>query len=177
LRPRPIPIGRRRYCAASGCSPPGLDTSLPETKPGAAPPTIRERLAQHRREAVCSSCHSVIDPPGFALENFDAIGGWRTVDEGGRAVDSVGSTVSGASIEGLTGLRTLLLNPPDRFPRTVTEKLLAYAIGRRVEYYDQPAVRKIVRDAAASDYRWSAIILGIVNSPTFQMRAMPASTN
>ena len=157
--------------------PPGVDTSLPETKPGAAPPTIRERLAQHRREAVCSSCHSVIDPPGFALENFDAIGGWRTVDEGGRPVDPVGSTVSGASIEGLTGLRALLLNPADRFPRTVTEKLLAYAIGRRLESYDRPAVRKIVRDAAASDYKWSAIILGIVNSPTFQMRAMPAATN
>jgi hypothetical protein len=85
--------------------------------------------------------------------------------------------VSGASIEGLTGLRALLLNPADRFPRTVAEKLLAYAIGRRLEYYDRPAVRKIVRDAAASDYKWSAIILGIVNSPTFQMRSMPTATN
>jgi mono/diheme cytochrome c family protein len=157
--------------------PPGVDTTLPDTKPGSAPPTIRERLAQHRRDPVCSSCHSVIDPPGFALENFDAIGGWRTVDEAGKPVDATGSTVSGADIQGLTGLRALLLNPPDRFPRTVTEKLLAYAIGRRLDYYDRPAVRKIVRDAAANDYHWSSLILGIVNSPTFLMRASPAATN
>jgi hypothetical protein len=157
--------------------PPGVDTTLPDTKPGSAPPTIRERLAQHRRDPVCSSCHSVIDPPGFALENFDAIGGWRTVDEAGKPVDATGSTVSGADIQGLTGLRALLLNPSDRFPRTVTEKLLAYAIGRRLDYYDRPAVRKIVRDAAANDYRWSSLILGIVKSPTFLMRASPAATN
>jgi hypothetical protein len=153
--------------------PPGVDTSLPESSPGAVPATIRERLARHRRDAVCSSCHAVIDPPGFALEHFDAIGGWRTVDESGRPVDATGGAMSGATLEGLSGLRALLLNPSDRFPRTLTEKLLAYAIGRRLEYYDRPAVRKIVRDAAAHDYRWSAIILGIVNSPTFLMRAAP----
>jgi hypothetical protein len=112
----------------------------------------------------------VIDPLGFALENFDVIGGWRTVDESGRPVDASGSTVSGAKVEGLSGLRALLLEQPDQFPRTVTEKLLAYALGRRLEYYDRPAVRKIVRDAAAHDYRWSSIILGIVESPTFLMR-------
>jgi len=157
--------------------PPGLDTSLAEAKAGAVPPTIRERLAQHRRQAVCSTCHSVIDPPGFALENFDAIGGWRTQDEGGRPVDAVGSTVSGQSIEGLAGLRAMLLNPSFRFPRTVTEKLLAYALGRRLEYYDRPSVRQIVRDAEASDYRWSSIILGIVKSPAFQMRTTSTATN
>src|SRR6185295_19392214 len=96
--------------------PPGVDTSLPESQRGAIPPTIRERLAQHRRDPVCSSCHSVIDPPGFALEHFDAIGGWRTLDESGRPVDATGSTVSGSSIEGLSGLRALLLSPADRFP-------------------------------------------------------------
>jgi len=157
--------------------PPGLDTSLAEAKAGAVPPTIRERLAQHRRQAVCSTCHSVIDPPGFALENFDAIGGWRPQDEGGRPVDAVGSTVSGQSIEGLAGLRAMLLNPSFRFPRTVTEKLLAYALGRRLEYYDRPSVRQIVRDAEASDYRWSSIILGIVKSPAFQMRTTSTATN
>jgi hypothetical protein len=157
--------------------PPGVDTSLPESKPGAVPPTIRERLAQHRRDPVCSSCHSMLDPPGFALENFDAIGGWRTIDESGRPVDASGSTVSGAAINGLTGLRALLLDPADRFPRTVTEKLLAYAIGRRLDYYDRPAVRKIVRGAAGSDYRWSSLVLGIVNSPAFLMRATVATTN
>jgi mono/diheme cytochrome c family protein len=151
--------------------PPGVDTNLAEPKPGAAPPTIRERLAQHRRDPACSSCHSVIDPLGFALENFDAIGGWRTVDEGGRPVDAAGTTVSGASVEGLAGLRALLLDDPEQFPRTVTEKLMAYALGRRLEHYDRPAIRQIVRDAAARDYRWSSIIVGIVKSPGFLMRS------
>src|SRR5256886_12716531 len=151
--------------------PPGVDTNLTESKPGAAPKTIRERLAQHRQNPTCNSCHSVIDPLGFALENFDVIGGWRTIDEAGRPVDASGTTVGGAKVEGLGGLRTLLLAQPEQFPRTVTEKLLAYALGRRLEYYDRPAVRKIVRDAAARDYRWSALILGIVESPAFLMRA------
>jgi hypothetical protein len=150
--------------------PPGVNTTLPDAKPGAAPPTIRERLSQHRNNAVCSSCHSAIDPPGFALEHFDAIGGWRTVDEAGRPVDAVGTLVNGRTIEGLAGLRAYLLERPDRFPQTVTEKLLAYALGRRLEYYDRPAVRQIVRDAAADDFSWSSIILGIAKTPAFQMR-------
>jgi hypothetical protein len=154
--------------------PPGVNTTL-ESKPGALPPSIRERLAQHRTSPTCNSCHSVIDPLGFALENFDVVGGWRSIDESGKPVDASGTTASGAKIEGLTGLRALLLNEPDRFPRTVTEKLMAYALGRRLEYYDEPAVRKIVHDAAAKDYRWSSIILGIVQSPGFLMRtARPA---
>ena len=119
---------------------------------------------------MCGSCHAVIDPPGFALEHFDAIGGWRTIDESGKPVDAAGTTVSGAPIDGLGGLRALLLKDPERFPTTVTEKLLAYALGRRLEYYDRPAVRQIVRGAAAKDYRWSSLILGIVNSPAFSMR-------
>jgi hypothetical protein len=151
--------------------PPGVDTTLPDAKPGSTPPTIRERLAQHRNNAVCSSCHSAIDPPGFALEQFDAIGGWRTVDEAGRPVDAVGTLVNGRTLEGLSGLRAYLLDKPERFPQTVTEKLLAYALGRRLEYYDRPAVRQIVREAAASDFRWSSIVLGIARSPAFQMRA------
>jgi hypothetical protein len=112
----------------------------------------------------------VIDPPGFALEHFDAIGGWRTIDESGRPVDATGTTASGASVAGLAGLRAILLQRPDQFPTTVTEKLLAFALGRRLDYYDRPAVRQIVRGAAARDYRWSALILGIVNSPAFLMR-------
>ena len=135
--------------------PPGVDTTLTEAKPGAAPLTIRERLAQHRRDPSCASCHSVIDPLGFALENFDVIGGWRTVDESGQPVDATGTTAGGSKVTGLAGLRALLLEQPDQFPRTVTEKLLAYALGRRVEYYDRPAIRKIVRDASAENYRWS----------------------
>ena len=157
--------------------PAGVDTNLAENKPGAIPASIRERLAQHRTNPGCAGCHSVIDPLGFALENFDVIGGWRTVDESGKPVDAAGTTLSGAKIEGLAGLRSLLLEQPEQFPRTVTGKLLAYALGRRLEYYDRPAVRKIVRDAAAHDYRWSALIVGIVKSPGFLMRSSQGTTN
>jgi hypothetical protein len=149
--------------------PPGVDTNL-ENKPGAPPASMRERLAQHRKSPSCSSCHSVIDPLGFALENFDVIGGWRTVDESGKPVDASGATVSGDKVEGLSGLRALLLGDREQFPRTVTEKLMAYALGRPLEYTDRPAVRKIVSDAAGQNYRWSSLILGIVESPAFLMR-------
>ena len=149
--------------------PPGVSNL--DSKPGVIPPTMRERLAKHRTQTTCNSCHSVIDPLGFALENFDVVGGWRTIDEAGKPVDASGTTSSGKKINGLAGLRAALLEQPDQFPHTVTEKLMAYALGRRVEYYDQPAIRKIVRDAAAHQYRWSSIVLGIVQSPAFQMRA------
>ncbi|MEQ1728773.1 MAG: DUF1592 domain-containing protein [Vicinamibacterales bacterium] len=157
--------------------PPGLNTALPDPNPGTKPPTIRERLAQHRKQPVCASCHSVIDPSGFALESFDAIGAFRTIDESGKAVDATGNTVDGTPIDGLKGLRALLLNPKDRFPHTVAEKLMAYALGRRLEHFDRPTVRDIVRGAEASDYRWSAIVLGIVKSPAFLRRAAPTPTN
>ena len=117
----------------------------------------------------------MIDPLGFALENFDVIGGWRTIDEAGKPVDATGTTASGAKIDGLPGLRTLLLEQPEQFPRTVTEKLMAYALGRQVEYYDQPAVRKIVRDAAAENYRWSSLVLELWKARVFgcgQTRAL-----
>jgi hypothetical protein len=153
--------------------PPGVDTNL-ENKPGAAPVSMRERLARHRQNPSCSSCHAVIDPLGFALENFDVIGGWRTVDEAGKPVDASGATVGGDKVDGLSGLRTLLLADPEQFPRTVTEKLMAYGLGRPIEYSDRPAVRKIVRDAAANNYRWSALVVGIVESPAFLKRSMPA---
>jgi mono/diheme cytochrome c family protein len=157
--------------------PPGVSTTLVEPAGGALPPTIRERLAQHRTNAACASCHAAIDPLGFALENFDAIGGWRTIDEAGKPVDASGNTMSGATVQGLAGLRALLLEQPGQFPATVTEKLLAYALGRRLEYYDRPAVRQIVRDAAATDYRWSSLVMGIVKSPAFLMRAPQVATN
>jgi len=150
--------------------PAGVDTNLTD-KPGTTPKTIREKLAQHRTSPTCNGCHSVIDPLGFTLENFDVIGGWRTVDEAGRPVDATGETLGGAKIEGLRGLRALLLDDPEQFPRTVTEKLMAYALGRRVEYYDRPAIRKIVHDAAAQNYRWSSLVIGIVKSPSFLMRS------
>lgn len=149
--------------------PPGLDTTL-ETKPGAKPATIRARLADHRRNPSCNSCHSVIDPLGFALENFDVIGSWRAKDESGLAVDVDGATPGGTRVEGLAGLRAYLLAQPEQFPRALTAKLYAYALGRRVEYYDQPAIRQIVARAAAQNYKWSALILGITQSPAFLTR-------
>jgi Protein of unknown function (DUF1592)/Protein of unknown function (DUF1588)/Protein of unknown function (DUF1585)/Protein of unknown function (DUF1587)/Protein of unknown function (DUF1595)/Planctomycete cytochrome C len=154
--------------------PPGVNATL-ETKPGALPATMRERLAQHRTDASCNSCHSVIDPLGFALENFDVVGGWRTTDEAGKPVDASGTTASGEKINGLAGLRAALLEEPGQFAQTITEKLMAYALGRRLEYYDEPAVRKIVHEAAPRDYRWSSLVLGIVESPEFQMRASRAA--
>jgi mono/diheme cytochrome c family protein len=150
--------------------PPGVDTNI-DNKPGAAMKSIRERLAQHRNNPSCNACHASIDPLGFALENFDVIGGWRNTDESGQKVDATGVTVTGKKIDGLSGLRSLLLDDPQQFPRTVTEKLMAYALGRKLEYYDLPTVRKVVRDAAPQDYRWSAIVLGIVKSPNFLMRS------
>jgi Protein of unknown function (DUF1592)/Protein of unknown function (DUF1588)/Protein of unknown function (DUF1587)/Protein of unknown function (DUF1585)/Protein of unknown function (DUF1595)/Planctomycete cytochrome C len=155
--------------------PPGVDTNI-ENKAGAVPKSIRERLAEHRKNPSCNSCHVSIDPLGFALENYDVIGGWRTIDESGQKVDSSGVTVTGKKIDGLPGLRSLLLDDPQQFPRTVTEKMMAYALGRKLEYYDEPAVRKVVRDAASDDYRWSSIVLGIVKNPNFQKRnAAPAT--
>ncbi len=165
--------------------PPGVDTNLTENKTGAAPKTIRERLEQHRKVPTCNSCHSVIDPLGFALENFDVIGGWRTIDEAGKPVDASGATTSGQKIEGLSGLRALLLAQPEQFPRTVTEKLLAYALGRRIEYYDQPAVetnrtrRNGGKLSLVVDYFGNcreSFILKETNDMTFLTKSLPRRT-
>src|SRR5207237_8393447 len=101
----------------------------------------RKKLSQDSTNPTCNNCHSMIDPLGFTLENFDSIGGWRTVDESGRPVDASGTTLAGAKIEGLRGLRSLLLEDPEQFPRTVSEKLMAYALRRSAGYYDRPAPR------------------------------------
>ena len=151
-------------------APPPDVPDLPETARGEQARSIRERMEQHRRNPACASCHAVMDPLGFALEQYDAIGRWRTT-EGGVPVDSTGAMPDGRPIEGPLGLRDLMLGPREgEFVRTVTEKLMTYAIGRGVEPYDKPAVRRIVRDAAGDEYRWSSIILGITKSDAFQMR-------
>ena len=147
---------------------------LPESEAGQIPASIRERLAQHREDPICSSCHVVIDPLGFALENFDVIGKWRDFDEVGNPVDPKGSYPGGVEFAGFTDLREWMLNRPDQFAHTLTEKLMTYALGRRIEYYDQPIIREIVRNAAKNDYRWSSIILGIVNSPAFRSSMISA---
>lgn len=142
---------------------------LPEGSEGAALGSVRDRLAAHRENPACSGCHSMIDPLGFALENFDVIGGWRTADEAGHPVDARASWPAGEEFEGFTGLRDWLLARPASFAETVTEKLMTYALGRRLDFYDRPAVRRIVQDAAEHGYSWSSLVLGIVESPAFTM--------
>jgi hypothetical protein len=155
-------------------APPPNVPEFPENEAGTTPKSVRERLERHREDRVCAACHAVIDPLGFALENFDAIGGWRTVDESGNPIDALGSWPGGQELDGFSGLRAMLVDSPERFVGTVTEKLMSYALGRRLEYYDQPAVRQIVERSRADDYRWSSIILGIVESPAFLMRTASA---
>jgi hypothetical protein len=132
--------------------------------------SMRERLARHRASPVCAGCHSMMDPLGLALENLDATGKWRTRGESSQAIDASAVLPDGTKIDGLEGLRSAILGRSDRFVSTMTEKLLTYAVGRRLEYYDAPAVRAIVREAAQNDYRFSSLVLGIVKSTPFQMR-------
>ena len=133
--------------------------------------TMREAMEQHRANPVCASCHRVMDPLGLALEPFDAIGRRRTPNETRVPMDLTGVLPDGTVFEGPAGLKAALLARPDRFVTTVTEKLLTYAIGRGVEYYDAPAVRAITRAAADDDYRLTTLILGVVKSPPFRMRS------
>jgi hypothetical protein len=132
--------------------------------------TMRERMAQHRANAVCASCHSMIDPAGFALENFDAIGRWRTVDDSFNAIDASGALPDGSTFNGVADLRVALTRHPDRFAFTVTEKLMTYALGRGVDYTGMPAIRAILRNAAPGGYRMQSLLLGIVQSYPFQYR-------
>ena len=148
--------------------PPGVP-NLKDRGENGKPASVRERLEQHRTDAACAVCHAPMDPLGFALENFDAIGKWRT-SEAGTPIDASAALFGGAPFEGPAGLRTLLLGHREQFVGTVIEKLLAYALGRGVDAYDLPAVRKIRRQSASNDYRWSSIISGIVKSVPFQMR-------
>jgi hypothetical protein len=126
-------------------------------------------LERHRANPACASCHSRMDPLGFSLENFDALGQWRTMD-GSAPINATGVLLDGTRVDGPATLRRALVAQQEQFVRTVTAKLLTYAIGREMEYYDAPAIRAIVRAAAADDYRWSSTMLAIVNSPPFQMR-------
>jgi mono/diheme cytochrome c family protein len=151
--------------------PDDVDTTLKEESAGTKPKSVRERLEQHRTQARCSSCHSVLDPLGFALDGYDAVGRTRTKDEAGNVIDDSGNWPGGVKLNGLAGIRNLVVGRPEELARTVTRKLMSYALGRELEYYDQPAVRAIVRGAAADQYRWSSIVRGIVETPAFQMRA------
>ena len=149
--------------------PPADVPALEETTSGKTL-TMREAMAQHRANPVCASCHQLMDPPGLALEPFDAIGRWRTPNQNMESVDLSGVLPDGTTFEGPAGLKQALLAHPDRFVTTVTEKLLTYATGRGLEYYDAPAVRNITRTAAPSNYQLKALIVGVVKSMPFRMR-------
>ena len=150
--------------------PPADVPALPGENDTGTPRTVRERLAQHRGNPACAACHATMDPLGFALENFDAVGRWRTTDAG-LPIDASGVLADGTTrFEGPAGLREVLEGRSHQFVETVAEKLLTYALGRGLEHYDRPVVRAIARAAAQDDNRWSSVILGIATSTPFQMR-------
>jgi hypothetical protein len=150
-------------------SPPANVPPLKETGEGGKVLPLRALMEQHRASPACATCHRVMDPLGFSLENFDATGKWRTKETAGT-VDASGQLADGTPVDGPVALRKALLRHPEQFVRTMTEKMLTYALGRGLEYYDMPVVRTIARDAAAQNFRFSSIVLGIVKSTPFQMK-------
>ena len=175
LANRTSPVMRGKWVlenllAAPPPPPPPDIPALKEKGEGGVALSMRQQMVQHRTNPACAICHNRMDPIGFALENLNAIGAWRENSEAGTPIDASGKLPDGAAFDGPTGLRDLLLERSDDFIGTATEKLLGYALGRGLEYYDAPTVRNIVREAASEDYRWSSIIRGIVKSSAFQMR-------
>jgi hypothetical protein len=164
---------RGRWLLANllGAPPPPPPPDIPALKEAGAegqPRSLRERMEAHRNNPVCASCHQRMDPLGFSLENFDAVGKWRTTSDG-AAIDPSATFPDGTKFEGIAGLRTLIAGHKDDFVRTLSAKLLAFAVGRGLDYHDIPAVRRIAREAAAADYTWSSIVTGIVRSTPFSM--------
>ncbi len=176
---RTSPVLRGKWILENviGSAPPPPPPNVPALKDNVLGHTltVRERMAEHRASPACSSCHRIMDPLGFSLENFDAVGAWRTQDSGVR-IDSADILADGTKVDGPVALRNWILRRPENFVNTVTEKLMIYALGRGLIAQDEPAVRKIVADAAPQQYRFSAIVMGIVNSVPFQMRAKPAAS-
>jgi hypothetical protein len=170
---RTSPVLRGKWVLANllGTPPPPPLPDVPALRDNtvAANLSVRERLAEHRANAACAVCHDTMDPVGFALENFDAVGRWRTAEEG-KPMDVSGGLPDGSKFAGVAGLEEGLLKRPEIFVTTLTEKLLTFALGRGIEYYDGPAIRKIVREAQAADYRFSSIIVGVAKSTPFTMR-------
>jgi hypothetical protein len=153
--------------------PPGVETNL-DTREGEKPKTVRERLERHRKDANCKACHGVIDPYGLALENFSVTGQWRDVDPvAEEPIDPASELSSGQVIHGPVEVRQVVLRRPDQFPQAFTAKLMMYALGRELEYYDMPEVRAVVRAAARDDYKFTAIVTAIVESDAFRMQALP----
>jgi mono/diheme cytochrome c family protein len=175
---RTSPVVRGKWILENllGTPPPPPLPNVGDLKPTNGSGTVlsmRQRMEQHRANPVCASCHSMMDPLGLSLENFDAVGKWRTLGESSAPIDAAGVLPDGTKFTGPMGLRTALLGS-NRFVATLTEKMLTYALGRGLEYYDAPAVRTILRDAAPADYRFSALVTGIVQSQPFRMRRVGA---
>jgi mono/diheme cytochrome c family protein len=155
-------------------APPPDVEAFQENKDGAKAKTIRAIMEQHRSKPTCNACHGVMDPLGFALENFDAIGEWRSQDRWASIpIDASGQLIDGTKVSSPADLRKALVKRAPQFAQTLTEKLMTYAMGRSVEYYDMPTVRQIVRDAARDNYRFSSLVMGVVKSAPFQMRKVP----
>jgi hypothetical protein len=172
---RTSPVQRGKWVLENliGMPPPPPPANVPPLKDATAAGEVlsmRERMAEHRSNPACAGCHMLMDPIGLATENFDAVGRWRVKSESGEPVEASGGLPDGSTFDGVVGLRRALLNRPELFVTTLTEKLLTYAVGRGVDYYDAPAVRAITREARATDYRFSSIVLGIVKSTPFRMR-------
>ncbi|HKS36550.1 MAG TPA: DUF1588 domain-containing protein, partial [Verrucomicrobiae bacterium] len=170
---RTSPVLRGKWILENilGTPPPPPLPNVPDLKDNTVSSTlsVRERLAEHRANSACASCHNLMDPVGFSLESFDAVGRWRTLEEG-QPIDASGGLPDGSRFTGPSGLEQGLRRRPEVFVGTLTEKLLTFALGRGVEYYDAPAIRRIVRQAKGDDFRFTSIILGIVNSAPFTMR-------
>jgi Protein of unknown function (DUF1592)/Protein of unknown function (DUF1588)/Protein of unknown function (DUF1585)/Protein of unknown function (DUF1595)/Protein of unknown function (DUF1587)/Planctomycete cytochrome C len=170
---RTSPVIRGKWILENilGMPPPPPPANVPALKDNTVSSSlsVRERLAEHRANVACAGCHKLTDPVGFALENFDAVGRWRAYEEG-RPINATGGLPDGNRFDGVTGLERALLKRPELFVGTLIEKLLTFALGRGVEYYDAPAIRKIVRDSRAKNYRFSSLIVGIATSTPFQMR-------
>ena len=176
---RTAPVLRGKWILESitGTPPAAPPPNIPQIKDAVAgekPKTMRELMAAHRKQSSCFACHGVLDPLGLALENFDAVGVWRTKDRlAGDAIDASGELPDGRKINGPTDLRNALVADPFQFVQTLTEKLMTYALGRTVEYRDMPTVRKIVYESAKDNYRFQSIVMGIIDSDQFQMRSVP----
>jgi hypothetical protein len=178
---RTSPVFRGKYVLATFLNtpppppPPNVPTLDDSNKEAGAavPKTVREQLERHRQNPACASCHRIIDPVGFALEQFNSVGQWRSTGPDGSALDTGGVLADGTKVDGPTALRNAILSRPDAFATILTERLMTYALGRGIEASDMPVVRTITRRVAASNYQLSAIVQNIVESAPFQMRTKP----
>jgi hypothetical protein len=174
VRTSPVARGKWVLINLLGTPPPPPPPNVPALKDDKAAKalTMRDRMTAHRANPFCATCHKVMDPIGFSLENFDAVGRWR-VKDGEAKIDAADTLFDGSKVDGAAGLRNFLLSRREVFIQTFTEKLMSYSLGRSLDYYDMPSVRRILNGGKADNDRFSTIVMGIVSSPAFQMRVKP----